>query len=194
MDKDVAGSQWKRGIKKVEASFSPLDRARVVHKRCAFGQNHCVILLCLCGNKAGNPGQCTLTGGQSKHRNQLIVPLRNYYAKKKTRSIFSHLEGTSVVNKGFALWPKYCLKLYYSCGNKGGPPPPPSPCTLTGNQSKHRNQLIVPLPEVLLYNLLVLITDISSTQMREVYQAILWTILILVGNLRNLNMFKARLK
>lgn len=64
-----------------------------------YGQNHCVILLCLCGNKAGNPGQCTLTGGQSKHRNQLIVPLRNYYAKKKTRSIFSHLEGTSVVNR-----------------------------------------------------------------------------------------------
>ena len=66
------------------------------------------------------------------------------------------------------------LNYIIHAATKGGtPPPPPSPCTLTGSQSKHRNQLIVPLPEVLLYNLLALITDISSTQMREVYQAIL---------------------
>ena len=57
-------------------------------------------------------------------------------------------------------------------------------CTLTGSQSKHGNQLIVPLPELLLYNrynsyIIIDIIDIidiigiSSTQMREVYQAIL---------------------
>lgn len=115
--------------------------------------------------------------------------------RKKKRGQFSAILKEQVwLIKALLYDQNIVLNYIIHAATKGEPPPPPSPCTLTGSQSKHRNQLIVPLPEVLLYNLLALITDISSTQMREVYQAILWTILILVGNLRNLNMFKARLK
>lgn len=101
------------------------------------------------------------------------MPLRNYYAKKKRGQFSAILKEQVWLIKALLYDQNIVLNYIIHAATKGDPPPPPSPCTLTGNQSKHRNQLIVPLPEVLLYNLLVLITDISSTQMREVYQAIL---------------------
>ena len=41
--------------------------------------------------------------------------------QKGTRPIFSHLEPTSLVNKGFIIWPKREL---YTCGTDAGNPEP----------------------------------------------------------------------
>lgn len=72
--------------KKSRPIFSPLDRARVVHKRFALWPK----LLCYIGyaTTKRDPGQCTLTCGQSKHRNQLIVPLPELLREKKKRGQF----------------------------------------------------------------------------------------------------------
>ena len=49
-----------------------------------------IVLYCLCATKR-DPGQCILTGSQSKHRNQLIVPLPELLREKKKRDQFSAL-------------------------------------------------------------------------------------------------------
>ena len=43
-------------------------------------------------------------------------------AKKRTRPISSHLDRTSLVNKGFIIWPKDYTKEFRFCGNKAGNP------------------------------------------------------------------------
>lgn len=138
--------------KKSRPIFSPLDRARVVHKRFALWPK----LLCYIGyaTTKRDPGQCTLTCGQSKHRNQLIVPLPELLREKKKRGQFLALliEQEWLIN---ALLYGQNIVLYYIV--HAATAWKPGQCTLTGSQSKHRNQLIVPLPEILLYNLLVLI-------------------------------------
>ena len=41
---------------------------------------------------------------------------------KKRRPISNHLDRTSLVNKGFIIWPKDYTKEFRFCGNKAGNP------------------------------------------------------------------------
>ena len=86
--------------KKSRPIFSPLDRARVVHKRFALWPKSLCYIVYAATKR--DPGQCILTGRESKHRNQLIVPLPELLReKKKTRPIFSPLDRARVVDKRF---------------------------------------------------------------------------------------------
>ena len=67
--------------------------------------------------------------------------------KKRTRPISSHLDWTSLVNKGFILWPKDYTKEFYFCRNKVTNPEQSRLAHLarSDRQSEHRIRFILPV-------------------------------------------------